>query len=171
MVEGGPDPRPAASDSLRERDSPAIVVAMRRLTCLPIGLCALLAGCEGELTVPMADPVADAGFDQVRHITAPSDVEVTLDGRASCDPMGEGLSGATWTIVSAPAGHPEVSSGDGLTAKFTASEPGEYLVSLVVTAGERASEPDYMAVSVVDGDGEDVLVAPPVTDACGQPLE
>lgn len=144
---------------------------MRGPSCLPIALVSLLVACEGELTVPMADPVADAGFDQVRHITAPSDVEVTLDGRASCDPMGDRITGATWSVVSAPAAYPEIAPADGLTAKFRASEPGEYLVSLVVTAGERESEPDYMMVSVVDGDGEDVLVAPPVTDACGQPLE
>lgn len=144
---------------------------MRRLCCLPIAILPLVAACEGELTVPMADPVADAGFDQVRHITAPSDVEIALDGRASCDPMGDGITSASWTLVSAPAAHPEVAPGDGLTAKFFASEPGDYLVSLVVSAGERESEPDYMVVSVVDGDGEDVLVAPPVTDACGQPLE
>lgn len=144
---------------------------MRRLSCLPIALLPLVAACDGELAVPLVDPVADAGFDQVRHVSAPADVQITLDGRASCDPAGEGLSGATWTIVSSPAGHPELSAAEGLTAKFSASEPGEYVISLVVTAGERVSEPDYVAVTIVDGEGDDVLVSPPVTDACGHPLE
>lgn len=144
---------------------------MRRLLCLPLALAPLALGCEGELTVPLADPVADAGFDQVRHLGTQSELQVSLDGRASCDPAGEGLSGATWAVVSSPSGHPEVVPGEGLTARFTVSEPGEYLVSLIVTAGERTSEPDYLVVNVVEGHGDDVLVAPPATDACGQPLD
>lgn len=149
---------------------PAIVVVMRHV-CLSIFVGALLLGCEGELTVPMAVPVADAGFDQVRHVVVPEDLEVTLDGRASCDPMGDGITAVTWTIVSAPAGAPELEVGSDLQASFLATEPGEYTVTLVVTSDDRVSEPDYMTVNVLDGDGEDVLVAPPVTDACGQPLE
>ncbi len=142
-----------------------------RLLCLPITLLSLLAGCEGELTVPMAAPVADAGFDQVRHTAVVSGLEVTLDGRASCDPMGDGITEFTWSVVSAPGAAPELVEGDHLTASFSALDLGEYLVSLVVEAGERVSEPDYMVINVVNGEGSDVLVAPPVTDACGQPIE
>lgn len=142
---------------------------MRRL-CLPIALPLLLLACEGELSVPMAAPVADAGFDQLRHVVGSADLEINLDGRASCDPMGDGITTATWTVVTAPGSTPELDVGEDLTASFVTAESGEYVVSLVVGAGDRASDPDYLAVRVVDGEGDDVTVAPPATDACGQPI-
>lgn len=139
--------------------------------CLPISLLVLNVGCDGGLSVPMAAPVADAGFDQLRHVVGGASLEIVLDGRASCDPMGDGITGASWSVVSAPAGAPEPSADELLTAAFQAAEPGEYIVSLVVTAGDRASEPDYLSVRVIDADGDDITVAPPATDACGQPID
>lgn len=138
---------------------------------IPSACLALLAlcACEGELSVPEPPPVADAGFDQLRYLVS-DPLTIALDGRASCDPMGGGISDVTWTLVSAPGATPELSPSSLLRARFDAELPGEYLLSLVVTSGGRTSEPDYISVRVERGEGEDIVVAPPATTACGDAL-
>ena len=124
--------------------------------------------------MPEPLPYADAGFDQVRHLggnAASGALSVELDGRASCDPMGLAFEEATWSVVSAPGRAPEPVAGSKLRASFAATEPGEYVLALQVTYGGRLSEPDYVAIRIEPGEGEDVVVAPPGTTACGDPID
>ncbi|MFZ9886678.1 MAG: hypothetical protein ACO3JL_04160 [Myxococcota bacterium] len=139
--------------------------------CASLLLSASFLACEGELSVPVALPVADAGFDQVLFLGGEPSVQVHLDGRASCDPTGGALTSATWTIVSAPVAPPELSAADTLTASFDATEPGDYQIALLVEAGDRQSDTDFLAVRVEQGNGDDITVGPPATDACGAPLD
>lgn len=120
--------------------------------------------------MPEPPPVADAGFDQIRYLGDAESVRVELDGRASCDPMGRTLTDAVWTLLSAPKPAPKLAPTSLLRAGFEAKEPGEYILSLVVIADDRASEPDFLSVRVERGEGEDVVVAPPATNACGEML-
>lgn len=141
-----------------------------RGACFLLPLVVGLAACDGDLSVPMAPPVADAGFDQLRFADGEA-VSIVLDGRASCDPMGEALTDVEWTLVSAPGDAPELEEGAALRTGFVAADAGEYLLRLVVgTADERDSEPDFLTVRVDDGEGDDIEVAPPATNACGEEL-
>lgn len=129
--------------------------------------------CDGELQLPELGPYADAGFDQVRYLGnagGEAGIDVELDGRASCDPMGQKLSEAHWALVQAPSGSPVPTGTSQLGAKMLVTVPGEYVLSLRVVAGDRVSEPDYVSVRVMAGEGEDLVVAPPSTTACGDPL-
>lgn len=140
---------------------------------LIFGLGSLLWGtlaCEGQLSVPEPLPVADAGFDQVRYLGDASELTIDLDGRASCDPMGSTLQKATWSVVSAPGEEPSL-EGEELGASFTVTEAGEYILTLQVSSGDRLSDPDYIAIQVKAGTGDDVVVAPPKTTACGDPID
>ena len=140
---------------------------------LIFGLGSLLWGtlaCEGELSVPEPLPVADAGFDQVRYLGDASELTIELDGRASCDPMGSDFQNATWSVVSAPGEEPTPDAED-LGATFTVTEAGEYILALQVSYGDRLSDPDYIAIQVRAGAGDDVVVAPPSTTACGDPID
>lgn len=134
-----------------------------------LGVLGALA-CEGQLSVPEPPPVADPGFDQVRYLNDAEGLTVALDARASCDPMGTPLTGAAWEIVSAPGTTPELSATTLLRAEFVASDPGEYVLSLTVAANDRESDPEYITILVKPGVGEDVVVTPPSTTACGDPL-
>jgi hypothetical protein len=117
----------------------------------------------------MALPVADAGFDQLRFGGAEA-VRVMLDGRASCDPMGEPLGEVSWRLLRAPGEWPALEDDSALRASFLAPGPGEYVLSLEVGTGDRKSEADLLSVRVEAGEGDDVDVAPPATNACGEPL-
>lgn len=143
---------------------------------LPAIVLSLASGvaCDGELQLPELGPYADAGFDQVRYLGnsggGSASIEVELDGRASCDPMGQPLGDAHWTLVQSPPGA-SVSAGTAkLSARMLVTAPGEYVLSLRVSTGERVSEPDYVSIRVLPGEGDDLVVAPPGTTACGDPL-
>lgn len=134
-----------------------------------------MTACAGTLDVEGPDPVADAGFDQVRFLGDAAALDVELDARASCDPLDDAPDlGAAWTLVTAPPGaNAAVSThkDDTLHATFTAELPGEYVVSVVVKNGDRRSDPDDVEIDVRAGDGEDIVVSAPDTDACGGPVE
>lgn len=137
------------------------------------GCGALLWGtlaCEGELDLPEPLPVADAGFDQVRYLGDASELTVELDARASCDPNNAAFQEAIWTVVNAP-GNPPAPVASELGATLTVTEAGEYVLALQVQYGDRLSEPDYVAIRVQTGAGQDVVVAPPSTTACGDTIE
>jgi hypothetical protein len=133
-------------------------------------------GCfEADLGVEALHPVADAGFDQRRYLGASGSIAVEIDGRASCDPQGSPLGLATFEIVDGPE-RPMVSVLDRLRGLFEVQQPGEVLVALRVRTddpanGPRESAPDYVVVTVLEGDGDDVVMPPPSTNACGQPLD
>jgi hypothetical protein len=126
------------------------------------------SGCDSPLDLPHAAPVADAGFDQILRLGDDGERRIELDGRASCDPLGEPLDDARWTLVGGPgASDPRLLEGD-LVASFLAGAPGEYVFELSVAAGERTSELDTVVVTVVDDDGDDDVLALPATNACGE---
>ena len=130
------------------------------------------AGCLGSsLEVESPAPVADAGFDQVRYLGDRDSIVVQLDGRASCDPLGDLIDRAIWTMEDAPLNsYDEVSIAQDMRAIFVANDPGTYLVSLKIQVADRESPADFVAVEVRAGEGEDVVVSPPSTDACGQDI-
>ncbi len=105
-------------------------------------------------------PVADAGGDI--EFTCPAlckdyNQPQPLDGSASRDPLGEELL-YNWSIVSLPE---KTNFGVGLRNPeaaqpfFTVHSAGEYVFSLVVTAGDRMSEPDYVTVLVKENSTDD----------------
>jgi hypothetical protein len=130
------------------------------------------AGCfEGELQVDEPKPFADAGFDQVRFLGQTPVITVELDGRASCDPLGQDAPLLAWAVVDAPPyASPVVTTSGTFRAVFVAESAGDYLVSLRALVDGRESDTDFVAVRVHDGDGSDLVVAPPDTNACGEPL-
>lgn len=136
---------------------------------LLLGCAALAAGCfEAQLELDDPAPVADAGFDQVRYLQGQPSLVVDLDGRASCDPLGNSLDAAEWRVLQAPPGAgPTISPLGTLQALFNATASGEYLIALNVVAGDRESPTDVVLIDVREGSGDDVVVGPPVTDACG----
>ena len=123
-----------------------------------------------ELEDPL--PVADAGWDQVRYLGSDDTVVVDLDARASCDPVGAPLGPANWVVVQAPPNSsPTVSNLGNLQALFEAATPGSYLIALTVSTEERESDADFVLIEVREGEGEDVFIGPPDTDACGNPID
>ncbi len=91
-------------------------------------------------------PVANAGPDQ----TVSAHVPVRLDGSASTDPGGGGLS-YQWSLTARPAG-----SGAALDdpaaqkPSFVPDLAGEYRLGLVVSNGAGSSSPDEVAISAED---------------------
>jgi PKD repeat protein len=92
-------------------------------------------------------PTANAGADVKIRIDktgiTPAAV-ISLDGRLSSDPEGGTLT-YTWAAPSGGA-----LTGSGATPTFTATSPGVYPVSLVVSDGVNISASDVMTVTVYD---------------------
>jgi len=91
-------------------------------------------------------PVANAGPDQ----TATTGSLVRLDGSASTDVDGDGLT-YRWTMVQRPPDSSAVL--DDVTAvrpTFTADRKGAYVVRLVVRDAETSSTPDDVVISTVN---------------------
>lgn len=111
-----------------------------------------LVGCGGgggggTPAPPNAAPLANAGADvkiPIDKTVATPTAVITLDGSLSSDPEGGTLT-YTWT---APSG--VVLTGTEATPTFTATRPGVYPVSLVVSDGPNSSTPDFMTVTVYD---------------------
>jgi hypothetical protein len=133
-----------------------------------------LVGCADAVEVPLPAPVAEAGMDQVRFLQADSDgtLRLGLDGRASCDPLGEALVEAHWEVLVAPAGATFVweESENPLRHHLTVQRAGEYVVGLTVQTHDRVSDPDVVTIEVRGGEGTDRVLPPPQTDACGGAL-
>ena len=60
---------------------------------------------------------------------------------------------------------------NGLLGTFRADRAGEYTLALTVRSGDRSSDPDYTVIRVEEGEGEDDVTGPPLTNACGEALE
>jgi K319L-like, PKD domain/PKD domain len=94
------------------------------------------------VTTSNSAPVADAGPDQVVHVTD----AVRLDGSGSSDVDGDALT-FFWTLPSVPAGSgatldDPVSPAPG----FVADLPGTYVASLVVNDGTADSAPNNVVI-------------------------
>src|SRR5690606_2749843 len=138
--------RPPAPGFLPPAVPVAMVGPMRRASPpLLLLATAALVGCAGELDVALPRPVAEAGFDQLRHLDQGQALLIELDGRASCDPFGDAVEALVWQVVQAPGdAQTEITRGEPLRAALAADRPGEYLLALTVHAGTRVSEPDYV---------------------------
>jgi hypothetical protein len=89
-------------------------------------------------------PLADAGPDREGTVGE----VVTLDGSASEDPEGAGLT-YTWNQVRGPAA--DLSAADTVSPSFTPAYGGSYLFSLTVNDGTQQSAPDFCRVLVSAG--------------------
>ena len=91
-------------------------------------------------------PVADAGLDR----TVAVGETVALDGSGSTDPK-EMVDTFAWQLISVPAG--STAALDDPTAvkpSFVADLPGDYVAQLILTEGNRTSQPDSVTVSTVN---------------------
>lgn len=98
-------------------------------------------------------PIANAGADIVTEQTALAGTAATLDGTGSADPCGKPLTWA-WTW---PGG---AATGPTPTATFPL---GTTVVTLIVTADGRTSEPDTVLVTVQDTTPPALTVPPDIT--------
>lgn len=115
-------------------------------------------------------PWSDAGDDQLRAIFA-NPVVIGLDGRASCDPLGEPLSSYTWLVQSQPDGAAvDLQRADSVHPSFVANLPGVYVLALIVKAGQRSSEPDLVRISVETELEEEVPLRAATVNRCGETL-
>lgn len=107
------------------------------------------------VTTRNSAPVARAGAD----ITALTGTRVRLDGSASTDVDGDGLT-YEWTLLSRPPLSAALfASVDPALpfAEFTVDRPGQYVAELVVDDGRLESVPDTVVISTAN--------SPPVADA------
>ncbi len=110
---------------------------------------------------PNQPPVADAGPDQ----TVTVGTLVTLDGRGSSDPDGDPIA-FQWRFVSRPDGSTaELTDADTAQPTFTPDVAGDYMIELVVTDPDGATDSDQVRVTAqpaapprkkgdVDNDGD-----------------
>jgi len=120
----------------------------RRLVFLSLFFLPGVMGCGGNAAIPSL-PIADAGFD--RHDAEIGEATI-LDGAGSFDPDGEALT-FRWTITSRPVGSEAVLEAGDAAAQISLTPDlgGYYLVTLLVSTGERTSKPDAVAVEVPNG--------------------
>jgi RHS repeat-associated protein len=91
-------------------------------------------------------PTAHAGPDQTLTVGATAQ----LTGAASTDPDGDPLTYA-WSFVSGPAGSgATLSDPTAVLPTFVVDLPGTYVVQLVVSDGELASEPDTVTITTTN---------------------
>ena len=109
---------------------------------------------EGAQLLPIADAGSDFKFVCPGPCTNYSQSKV-LDGSASRDPLGEELT-YQWNTVQhpEPLNFPDFLKNETEKQAFIkAHTAGEYIFSLVVTAGNRVSDPDYVTVIIAEPDG------------------
>ncbi len=140
--------------------------------CLALGAAAFAGGCKDDPPPPPVAVIstvaeaaaggADAGVCvgsdtlDAQVGTAPS-----ISGGCSTDPVGDILE-YQWDLVDAPTGSlAEIHDPTLMTPTFTPDVDGKYVLSLVVTAGGRESEPAFVDVITSDVCG----VSRPVADA------
>jgi hypothetical protein len=104
----------------------------------------IIIGCGEEESYP---PVADAGKNIPDAIIG---VPIQLDGRESQSNNGAPLT-YQWSIVTKPEGSAAMLiNNESARPIFTPDKEGDYTFSLVVSDGERVSDPAIMTVKVVD---------------------
>ncbi len=104
-----------------------------------------------------AAPVADAGGDRVVNVGE----SVTLDGSGSYDPNGDNLN-FSWHLVEKPT-ESAVSTIDSnsITYSFTPDVVGSYVVILVVSDQNGATDSDRVTITTVSGNASPVADAGP----------
>ncbi|MBW2388429.1 MAG: hypothetical protein JRG89_08325, partial [Deltaproteobacteria bacterium] len=117
------------------------------LACLSLLLlvnsCGTDSGGSGDDNTP---PVADAGEDQTVFVNE----TVMLDATASTDVDGDFLT-YDWLLTQRPAGSGAVlSDRDALMPTFRVDRPGSYRVELIVSDGERDSDPDTIEINTLN---------------------
>src|SRR5690606_13336778 len=91
-------------------------------------------------------PMAEAGPDRTVAVGA----LVELDGSGSSDPDGDVLS-YQWTLTERPDGSgAQLTNPNVVDPSFVADVAGEYVASLTVHDGVRASDPDIVAISTAN---------------------
>ncbi|NWG14601.1 MAG: DUF11 domain-containing protein [Acidobacteria bacterium] len=133
-----------------------------------------------SISTSNTSPVANAGLDR----TVKVGTLVLLDGSHSTDVDGDPLTYA-WSFTSRPAGSTAVFSDPAaVNPTFTADEPGDYILQLIVNDGLINSAPTTVIVTTTNtapvanaGDDQSVTVGATVTldgsgssDADGDPL-
>lgn len=100
---------------------------------------------EVTVVVSAGPPMADAGDDVVAVNAGAS---VVLDGGTSYDPAGRAL-GYEWSLLSKPMGSAAALSNSNLVQTSLAPDVvGDYVVVLVVRAGDEVSAPDTVTITV-----------------------
>ncbi len=98
------------------------------------------------LAAPPARPTADAGFDRTVGVGE----TVPLDGGGSTAPKRKELS-FSWTLASIPVGSAAAFVDPAtLQPSFQVDEPGDYVVELIVTEGNKDSAPDTVVISTLN---------------------
>ena len=129
-----------------------------------------IVSCAQEIDLPGAAPWADAGDDQWRQWNG-QDLVIGLDGRASCDPLGEAVKIYDWRIFSQPEeADIHLQRADSVHPSFLAKYPGQYILTLEVLSGERWSDPDPVNIHISDTIAEDYAPSVPLQDRCGNDL-
>ncbi len=130
----------------------------------------LASACAQPIDLPPELPLADAGDDQLRQLL-PGGRTVGLDGRASCDPLGEHVAVFRWRLLSVPEGSAaELDQADSVHPSFLADLAGRYSALLIVEADGRESQPDEVTVELRDELAEDFPPSVPTADRCGEEL-
>jgi len=90
-------------------------------------------------------PLANAGTD--RNVV--SGTIVNLDGSASSDADGDGLT-YQWSFISKPSSSvAELDDSEVITPSFTVDYEGSYVIALVVNDGLLSSEPDNVQINLI----------------------
>jgi hypothetical protein len=134
------DPTPEPGDTLKRGTKYYWQVVMKNC-------CSIVDGNEWSFTTENTPPVADAGVDLTIECVCntSTSTKVTLDGTGSFDADGNPLT-YTWTgpFFESPL------QGAAPTVTLDGGCPGEYVVTLIVNDGIEDSEPNEVAITVVD---------------------
>jgi chitodextrinase len=99
-----------------------------------------------SITTDNSAPVADAGMDQSALVGD----TVTLDGSASSDVDGDGLTYA-WSLTGKPMGSTAtLSKANKINSAFLMDMPGTYVAQLIVNDGMVDSAPDMVTVTTAN---------------------
>ncbi len=106
-------------------------------------------GCTSPEGVIDPPPVANAGRDLRVFVEPPEEVFVELDGFSSRDAEGDGLT-FEWSFVTGPAELRFIQGPKGPAHPLVGlSQPGLYLLKLVVHDGDAPSAPDFLNLRAV----------------------